>query len=36
MQRPHDHTFGEETISLVASNPDWGLLYIFAIGSIAA
>jgi NADH-quinone oxidoreductase subunit H len=27
--------FGERTISLVAANPDWGLLYIFAIGSIA-
>jgi len=29
------YTFGERTISLVAANPDWGLLYIFAIGSIA-
>ena len=29
------YTFGEKTISLVAANPDWGLLYIFAIGSIA-
>jgi NADH-quinone oxidoreductase subunit H len=29
------YTFGGEPISLVASNPDWGLLYIFAIGSIA-
>ena len=27
--------FGEKTLSLVAANPDWGLLYIFAIGSIA-
>jgi NADH-quinone oxidoreductase subunit H len=29
------YTFGGHTISLVAANPDWGLLYIFAIGSIA-
>jgi NADH-quinone oxidoreductase subunit H len=29
------YTFGGEEISLVAANPDWGLLYIFAIGSIA-
>ncbi len=29
------YTFGSHTISLVAANPDWGLLYIFAIGSIA-
>jgi NADH-quinone oxidoreductase subunit H len=29
------YTFGGETISLVAANPDWGLLYVFAIGSIA-
>jgi NADH-quinone oxidoreductase subunit H len=29
------YTFGEKTISLVAANPDWGLLYIFAIGSLA-
>ncbi len=29
------YTFGAETISLVVANPDWGLLYIFAIGSIA-
>jgi hypothetical protein len=29
------YTFGDYTISLVAANPDWGLLYIFAIGSIA-
>ena len=29
------YTFGGHTISLVAANPDWGLLYICAIGSIA-
>ncbi|MFP8875526.1 MAG: complex I subunit 1 family protein, partial [Myxococcota bacterium] len=29
------YTFGEDTISMVVSNADWGLLYIFAIGSIA-
>ncbi len=29
------YTFAGEEISLVAANPDWGLLYIFAIGSIA-
>ncbi|HEX5066668.1 MAG TPA: complex I subunit 1 family protein [Myxococcota bacterium] len=29
------YTFGNYTISLVVANPDWGLLYIFAIGSIA-
>ncbi len=29
------YTFGEQQLSLVAANPDWGLLYIFAIGSIA-
>jgi NADH-quinone oxidoreductase subunit H len=29
------YTFGEKTISLVAANPDWGLLYIFAVGSLA-
>ena len=29
------YTFGAETISLVVADPDWGLLYIFAIGSIA-
>ena len=29
------YTFGSHTVSLVAANPDWGLLYIFAIGSIA-
>jgi len=29
------HQFGETTISLVAADIDWGLLYIFAIGSIA-
>lgn len=29
------YTLGGEQFSLVAANPDWGLLYIFAIGSIA-
>jgi len=29
------YTFGDYQLSLVAANPDWGLLYIFAIGSIA-
>jgi NADH-quinone oxidoreductase subunit H len=29
------YVIGGETYSLVAANPDWGLLYIFAIGSIA-
>jgi NADH-quinone oxidoreductase subunit H len=29
------YTFGDYKLSLVAANPDWGLLYIFAIGSIA-
>ena len=29
------YQFGDHTISLVAADPDWGLLYIFAIGSIA-
>jgi NADH-quinone oxidoreductase subunit H len=29
------YTFGSYTLSLVVANPDWGLLYIFAIGSIA-
>jgi NADH-quinone oxidoreductase subunit H len=29
------YTFGDWKLSLVASDPDWGLLYIFAIGSIA-
>jgi NADH-quinone oxidoreductase subunit H len=29
------YTFGEKTLSLVVADPDWGLLYIFAIGSIA-
>jgi NADH-quinone oxidoreductase subunit H len=29
------YTFGDHTISLVAANPDWGLLYIFAIGSLS-
>jgi NADH-quinone oxidoreductase subunit H len=28
--------FGDRTISLVVADPDWGLLYIFAIGSLAA
>ncbi|MBW2398607.1 MAG: NADH-quinone oxidoreductase subunit H [Deltaproteobacteria bacterium] len=28
--------FGETTIELVVANLDWGLLYIFAIGSLAA
>ena len=29
------YTFGTSEISLVVADPDWGLLYIFAIGSIA-
>jgi NADH-quinone oxidoreductase subunit H len=29
------YTFGAHTLSLVVADPDWGLLYIFAIGSIA-
>jgi NADH-quinone oxidoreductase subunit H len=29
------YVFGAHTLSLVVANPDWGLLYIFAIGSIA-
>ena len=29
------YQFGDTTLSLVAADPDWGLLYIFAIGSIA-
>jgi NADH-quinone oxidoreductase subunit H len=29
------YVLGGEEFSLVAANPDWGLLYIFAIGSIA-
>jgi NADH-quinone oxidoreductase subunit H len=29
------YTFGDWNLSLVAADPDWGLLYIFAIGSIA-
>jgi NADH-quinone oxidoreductase subunit H len=29
------YTFGDYRLSLVAADPDWGLLYIFAIGSIA-
>jgi NADH-quinone oxidoreductase subunit H len=30
------YTFGDTELSLVVADPDWGLLYIFAIGSIAA
>jgi NADH-quinone oxidoreductase subunit H len=30
------YDFGETTIELVVANLDWGLLYIFAIGSLAA
>ena len=30
------YLFGDEPLSLVVADPDWGLLYIFAIGSIAA
>ena len=29
------YVFGDYKLSLVAADPDWGLLYIFAIGSIA-
>jgi NADH-quinone oxidoreductase subunit H len=29
------YSFGNYQLSLVAADPDWGLLYIFAIGSIA-
>jgi NADH-quinone oxidoreductase subunit H len=29
------YSFGDWKLSLVAADPDWGLLYIFAIGSIA-
>jgi NADH-quinone oxidoreductase subunit H len=29
------YSFGDHTLSLVAANPDWGLLFVFAIGSIA-
>ncbi len=29
------YSFGDTTIKMVAADPDWGLLYIFAIGSIA-
>ena len=29
------YTFGDHTISLVVADPDWGMLYIFAIASIA-
>ena len=30
------YSFGDETTSLVVADPDWGVLYIFAIGAIAA
>jgi NADH-quinone oxidoreductase subunit H len=30
------YLYGTQTISLVVADPDWGLLYILAIGSIAA
>jgi NADH-quinone oxidoreductase subunit H len=30
------YQFGETTIELVVANLDWGLLYVFAIGSLAA
>jgi len=30
------YRFGETTVELVAANVDWGMLYLFAIGSIAA
>ncbi len=30
------YTFGDNTINLVAADVDWGILYIFAVGSIAA
>jgi NADH-quinone oxidoreductase subunit H len=29
------YRFGDSTLSLVVANPDWGLLYVFAIGSLA-
>ncbi len=29
------YSFGDTTIKMVVADPDWGLLYIFAIGSIA-
>ena len=29
------YSFGDTTIKMVVSDPDWGLLYIFAIGSLA-
>ncbi|MDJ0846928.1 MAG: NADH-quinone oxidoreductase subunit H [Myxococcota bacterium] len=29
------YTFGDQTISMVVADPDWGILYIFAIASIA-
>jgi len=31
-----EYRFGESVINLVAADIDWGLLYIFAVGSIAA
>jgi NADH-quinone oxidoreductase subunit H len=30
------YQFGESTVNLVAADIDWGLLYIFAVGSLAA
>jgi NADH-quinone oxidoreductase subunit H len=30
------YTFGDHTLSLVVANPDWGILYLFAIGALAA
>jgi NADH-quinone oxidoreductase subunit H len=29
------YRFGDSTLSLVVANPDWGVLYVFAIGSLA-
>ena len=29
------YTFGDHTISMVVADPDWGVLYVFAIASIA-
>ncbi len=29
------YTFGDQTINMVVADPDWGILYIFAIASIA-
>jgi NADH-quinone oxidoreductase subunit H len=29
------YAFGDRTISMVAADPNWGLLYVFAIGSLA-